>query len=197
MTIYRGLGGVNREVKQQFRGLGGVNREVKEQYRGLSGVNRKVFSNKFDIDINDGRFLNHTKTLLTPAETVDGSEGFKIVGRPNLAYNVVTYGDLLIWEYDFNLTGVTYLKFYAKKVVNHGCMAVYMDCPTSIKKTDNGFVPYTLLEVGYSILPTYWTQYTIDVSALSGIHKVGIMGGYFDGSGSTASETQICKIELL
>ncbi len=46
MTIYRGLGGVNREVKQQFRGLGGVNREIKEQYRGLSGVNRKVFSGK-------------------------------------------------------------------------------------------------------------------------------------------------------
>lgn len=44
MTIYRGLSGVNREVKQQYRGLGGVNREIKEQYRGLSGVNRKVFA---------------------------------------------------------------------------------------------------------------------------------------------------------
>lgn len=44
MTIYRGFGGTNREVKQQFRGLGGVNREIKEVYRGLSGVNRKVFS---------------------------------------------------------------------------------------------------------------------------------------------------------
>lgn len=43
MTIYRGFGGTNREVKQQFRGLGGVNREIKEVYRGLSGVNRQVF----------------------------------------------------------------------------------------------------------------------------------------------------------
>jgi hypothetical protein len=45
MTIYRGLNGVNREIKQQFRGLSGVNREIKEQYRGYGGVNRKVFQN--------------------------------------------------------------------------------------------------------------------------------------------------------
>ncbi|QIB68650.1 hypothetical protein Ami103574_04640 [Aminipila butyrica] len=46
MTIYRGVGGVNREIKQQFRGVGGVNREIKEQYRGGGGVNRKVFNAK-------------------------------------------------------------------------------------------------------------------------------------------------------
>lgn len=46
MTIYRGVNGVNREIKQQFRGVGGVNREIKEQYRGVGGVNRKVFENK-------------------------------------------------------------------------------------------------------------------------------------------------------
>ncbi|QHI71455.1 hypothetical protein [Aminipila terrae] len=43
MTIYRGVGGVNREIKQQFRGISGVNREIKEQYRSVGGVNRKVF----------------------------------------------------------------------------------------------------------------------------------------------------------
>ena len=46
MAIYRGLSGVNREVKQQYRGLSAVNRTIKEQYRGLSGVNRKVFVGK-------------------------------------------------------------------------------------------------------------------------------------------------------
>ncbi len=45
MAIYRGVSGVNREIKQQFRGVGGVNREIKEQYRGVGGVNRLVFSN--------------------------------------------------------------------------------------------------------------------------------------------------------
>ena len=57
MTIYRGLGGVNREVKQEFRGLGGVNREVKEQYRGYGGVNRQVFKKQHtlgDLSIGDG-----------------------------------------------------------------------------------------------------------------------------------------------
>lgn len=44
MTIYRGYGGVNRQIKALYRGLGGVNRTIKEQYRGYSGVNRKVFS---------------------------------------------------------------------------------------------------------------------------------------------------------
>lgn len=42
--IYRGSGGVNRQIKSQHRCLSGVNRTIKEQYRGLSGVNRKVFS---------------------------------------------------------------------------------------------------------------------------------------------------------
>ncbi|QHI72906.1 hypothetical protein [Aminipila terrae] len=54
MTIYRGVGGVNREIKQQFRGVGGVNREIKEQYRGVGGLNRKVFSNWNGILYNAG-----------------------------------------------------------------------------------------------------------------------------------------------
>ncbi|MDD4565740.1 MAG: hypothetical protein PHE79_09750, partial [Eubacteriales bacterium] len=44
MTIYRCVGGINREIKDQYRGLGGVNRQIKEQYRCYGGVNRKVFS---------------------------------------------------------------------------------------------------------------------------------------------------------
>ncbi|QHI73773.1 hypothetical protein [Aminipila terrae] len=51
MTIYRGVGGVNREIKQQFRGVGGVNREIKEQYRGVGGVTRKVFSSGLSLPI--------------------------------------------------------------------------------------------------------------------------------------------------
>ena len=43
MTIYRGVGGVNRQIKSQHRCLSGVNRTIKEQYRGYGGVNRKVF----------------------------------------------------------------------------------------------------------------------------------------------------------
>ncbi|MBN7773155.1 LamG-like jellyroll fold domain-containing protein [Clostridium aminobutyricum] len=49
MTIYRGVGGVNRTVKQQFRGVSGVNREIKEQHRGVDGINRNVFSSNVDL----------------------------------------------------------------------------------------------------------------------------------------------------
>lgn len=44
MTIYQGVNGVNREIKQIFQGVAGVNREIKERWEGVSGVNRKVFS---------------------------------------------------------------------------------------------------------------------------------------------------------
>ena len=43
MTIYRTVGGVNKEIKQQYRVVGGVNKEITAQYRGVGGVNRKVF----------------------------------------------------------------------------------------------------------------------------------------------------------
>jgi len=43
-AIYRGSGGVNRQIKAQYRGLSGVNRTIKEQYRGYGGVNRKIFA---------------------------------------------------------------------------------------------------------------------------------------------------------
>lgn len=51
MSIYRGYGGVNREIKRQFRGYSGVNREIKEQWRGYSGVNRRVFQNVESLTI--------------------------------------------------------------------------------------------------------------------------------------------------
>lgn len=43
MTIYRGVGGVNRELIEIYRGVDGINREIVEVHRGVDGVNRKVF----------------------------------------------------------------------------------------------------------------------------------------------------------
>jgi hypothetical protein len=198
MTIYRGFGGTNREVKQQFRGLGGVNREIKEVYRGVSGVNRKVFqAGPSIIDVNDGSFLNHTKTLLSSSETVDGSQGFKIVGRPSQYSFTVTYADLLRWEINLDLTQSSTFSFYAKKIVDHGSLVVLIDCPGNAKLSDGGTLPYEKLKVMYNALPTTWTEYNIDVISLSGSHKIGLVGGYTDISGNPSSETQICKIELL
>ena len=44
MPIYRGIAGVNREIKKLYRGVNGMNREIKEVWRGMEGVNRKIFS---------------------------------------------------------------------------------------------------------------------------------------------------------
>ena len=61
MAIYRGVSGVNREIKAQYRGVGGVNREIKEQWRGVGGVNRLVFTSHtklfaFTISRGDAEF---------------------------------------------------------------------------------------------------------------------------------------------
>ena len=62
MAIYRGVGGVNREIKAQYRGVGGVNREIKEQWRGVGGVNRLVFG-------------GHKKLFEITADTVVANSG--------------------------------------------------------------------------------------------------------------------------
>ena len=50
-SIYRGVAGVNRKIKEQYRGVEGVNRRIVEQWRGVEGVNRKVFAEE-PISIN-------------------------------------------------------------------------------------------------------------------------------------------------
>ena len=45
-SIYRGVAGVNRKIKEQYRGVEGVNRKIKEQYRVVDGVYRKVFAER-------------------------------------------------------------------------------------------------------------------------------------------------------
>lgn len=52
MTIYRRVGGVNKEIVQQYRGVGGVNKEITKQYRGVGGVNKQVFQ-KWNGEIYD------------------------------------------------------------------------------------------------------------------------------------------------
>ena len=51
-SIYRGVAGVNRKIKEQYRGVEGVNRKIKEQYRVVGGVYRKVFAEEPIVSIN-------------------------------------------------------------------------------------------------------------------------------------------------
>lgn len=50
LAVYRGVNGVNREIKQIFRGVNGVNRKIQQQYRGINGTNRIVFRDGYRLD---------------------------------------------------------------------------------------------------------------------------------------------------
>lgn len=102
MAIYRGVGGVNREIKAQYRGIGGVNREIKEQWRGVGGVNRLVFTSHtklFAITATTLRansvFTPSTSSLYIKAEG-DGEQTGRVVTAINPA-GAVTFaaGDIV------------------------------------------------------------------------------------------------------
>ncbi|GEM_PF-6937747 len=75
MTIYRGVSGVNREIKQQFRGVSGVNREIKEQYRGVDEVNRLIFSTLKVYIYKEGDECTSLTGGIKNTQTVDPGSG--------------------------------------------------------------------------------------------------------------------------
>lgn len=105
MEIYRGLSGVNREIKQQYRGLSGANREIKEQYRGAGGVNRKVFS-AFEGDAYTGLLLHFEGSVIDTsghiAPTVIGTPQY-VSGKFGSALNVQASGAHVQIPYNSNL----------------------------------------------------------------------------------------------
>ena len=102
MSIFRGVDGVNREIKKIYRGVDGVNREIKEIYRSVDNRNQKVFDgNKlkftdeffkieraeakganFDVDWNSS---NQTlKVSFSRSNNMPGQrEAFVVIGSKN------------------------------------------------------------------------------------------------------------------
>ncbi len=195
MTIYRGVGGVNREIKEQYRGVGGVNREIKEQYRGVGGVNRKVFNvvnfNPFTVDTfnNYCVFSGYgTHSLITGYNNTAGC-GF--IGRNSGS----TYAGIPKFEISLDVTITTYIKFHARQIALHGGAYVYMDVPNGITTAQAD--TYRLLEVSYNNLPTSWAEYTINIASITGTHKFGFAGGYVDSTGNSTSQSQFSNIRFL
>jgi hypothetical protein len=78
MTIYRGSGGVNHEVKQQYRGLSGVNRQIKEQHRGVGGANRKVFAGLWTVsDEGSNIILQDSRRLSMKSSTYTTMKAYR------------------------------------------------------------------------------------------------------------------------
>lgn len=131
--------------------------------------------------LDEGVFVNVTPTYLTGQQ--NNSDGFTIVGRNASASGSATYAGDLKWEYDIDLTGINTVSFYCKKGANHGICKV---CVDGVQK----------LWVHYNDLPTSWTQYSIDLTEYTGVHKIGFVGGYVDVSGNTSSSTSYCDIRF-
>lgn len=145
--------------------------------------------------LDQGSFENVTPTYLT--NQVDGSDGFTIVGRvakpwssSNAYYNLK-----LRWDIEIDLTSYKTISWYAKKNVNHGSMSVYVS--DGMMSTTNETTIYASNGVIYGNLATSWTEYSLDVSEITGTKIVSFVGGYSDSSGNTSSSTSYCNIKFL
>ena len=195
MTIYRGVSGVNREIKQQFRGVGGVNREIKEQYRGVGGANRKIFLATNFNPFTEYTFNNYCVFSGNGIHSLivgyNGTVGYDFIGKSINS----TYDNMPKFEVTLDVTNMSYIKFHARQVARHGGAFIYMDAPSGITslQADN----YRILEISYDGLPTNWTEYTINIVNKTGIHRFGFVGGYVDRTGNSASESQFSNIRFL
>ena len=156
---------------------------VKKAYLGnnqiFPGLLKELVVTRAVLD--EGAFVNVTPTYLTGQQ--NNSDGFTIVGRNATASGSATYAGDLKWEYDIDLTGINIVRFYCKKGANHGICKI---CVDGAQK----------LWVHYNDLPTSWTQYSVDLTEYTGVHKIGFVGGYTDATGNTSSSTSYCDIRF-
>lgn len=123
-----------------------------------------------------------------------GTAGLRLTGRPMRAYNydwAVRYAEVAKWERQIDLAPYRYLRFAARKVVNHGSILVALD------RADPNVSENGLLCIWYSAAPTEWTEYTINITDWQGAHLLAFLGGYVDRTGAAASETQYANIRLV
>jgi len=106
MTIYRGVGGVNRELIEIYRGVDGVNREILEVHRGVDGVNRKVFDKSGEIIFLNGQFYkslvqnpsySRFYTTYQPYYSTD-SVIMNLPAGVNKSQSVITLADSIEWR---------------------------------------------------------------------------------------------------
>ena len=115
MPIYRGVGGVNREIKKQFRGVSGANREIKEQWRGVSGVNRKVFSNAAGVYVPEGYGSDLTYDVdASPVWFQASNKVGTCFFRSTEMVGVITSGNVVTIDYSFTNT------YYARAMLSFG-----------------------------------------------------------------------------
>ena len=141
-------------------------------------------------------FNNYQKNTLVG---YNNSLGFKFVGSgTNSSPDSLTphFSQCLTCEFYYDLTHVKEIKYYARKVNNHGIMRVGV-IPKSTVECTGIVTPEVVVYKHYNEMPTSWTQYTLNTSNLTGSYYVFFLGGYVDSTGNTTSETQYSTIEII
>jgi hypothetical protein len=101
----------------------------------------------------------------------------------NEAYDNNPWVNMPRYDIGLDMTNLTKLSFYARKVAQHGNIMVVID-------------GVAVMNINYGSAPTAWTSYEIDLSGYSGYHNLTLLGGYSDLSGHSASQTQYSNIYI-
>ena len=148
------------------------------------------------VDLSTGTFINHTKALISGADTINGSTGVSITGTSTQSSSLPpNYGGHLRVEKIIDTTSYNTLTFWARKGSDHGVCRVVVDCPIGASGT--AIDACSLINVHYSTFPTTWTRYTVSIAHLApGNHAFGFVGGYTDSTGNATSNTRYCSVVL-
>lgn len=141
---------------------------------------------------SNGKFLNHTKTIITG---YNNTAGFSIVGtQPNYVGTNYMSGRLRC-DFVIDFTYISSVSFFAKKVTQHGIVSVWISDGLPDNVIEKDFTSYyACVCTGYDV--TDWTAYSMDTDNITGIKTLSFIGGYVDRSGSSASRTDYSSIIL-
>jgi len=136
---------------------------------------------------------------ITTGGGYNNTDKFTIVGTCSKSWTVARYyTDVLVRVFTLDLTSYDTLSFYAIKNVNHGNGACYiLPGNATLSSTEYPYKSIAYWEINYGSFPTSWTEYTLDISTLSGTYKIAFLGGYVDYTGYSTSSTSYSNIRLI
>jgi len=155
----------------------------------------------------------------TPTDDCPDAPTLDLQGARNIGAGVqvpVLLSQMANWSANVDFTGYSTLSFCVRKISNYGVAVVGVYPNDQIMNTamifnasgqsiGNFFTqivqdPGTFYAKNYSPLPTDWTKINIDVSNLTGMQTLYLVGGYVDSSAVTQnapSETQYSNVKLI
>ena len=204
MAVLQGINGVVRNLVSATFSIGGVVKKAKAGYVGVGGGRQQFLTGDLLVTravLNQGAFVNCTPTYLTNQQS--GTDGFQITGRANNSWNGSYYynwSSWLRWDIQLDLTNYKTIKWYGKKITNHGLVGVYVTDGLKYHPDagmGNQTTVYAQYAGWYDSLPTSWTEYSLNVSHITGVHTISFVGGFVDPSGSSSSSSAFCNIRFL